>query len=219
MPLENDLARLLDNIDARSTRTPRGGVYVTLFVGILDTIAASCGTSRGPQPAVRAAIKREHRRDCRRPACRPPLSRPRLRRRASWSCDDADLLFFYTDGMVEAENEQATCSASTASRRCSSPSTRLASTDLSTARPHGAGVQGGGEPFGTDATMMALRLGPRSALVSEGSVADHARRWPVAARTRLATEIEPWDQRLHVRAVSTGLGAGDSSGFSSNERS
>jgi serine phosphatase RsbU (regulator of sigma subunit) len=166
MPLENDLARLLDNIDREVDENTPGGVYVTLFVGILDTERRTLryiNAGHNPQFVLRSGGSIERLSSAGLPVGLYP---GRGYVESELVLDDADLLFFYTDGMVEAENEQGDMFGID----------RLEALLLA---EHQAGVddlldrldrtvrefRGAAEPF-DDATMMALRLDRGPAVVS-----------------------------------------------------
>jgi sigma-B regulation protein RsbU (phosphoserine phosphatase) len=106
LPLERDLAKLADAIDREIERTTPRPVYLTLFVGILDTRGRTLryvNAGHNPQFVLRAGGGIQ-----RLPSTGLPAGmfaghgyQERLE-----SISDGDLLFFYTDGMIEVENEQ-----------------------------------------------------------------------------------------------------------------
>jgi HAMP domain-containing protein len=100
LPLELDLARLLDTLDREVDENTPGGVYVTLFVGVLDTerrVLRYINAGHNPQFVLRAGGSLE-----RLPSAGLPLGLLPGQGYAESELvlDDADLLFFYTDGMV-----------------------------------------------------------------------------------------------------------------------
>jgi sigma-B regulation protein RsbU (phosphoserine phosphatase) len=105
MPLEQDLARLLETIDHEVDERTPGGVYVTLFVGILDTgrrVMRYVNAGHNPQFVLRAGGTIERMSSAGLPVGLYPghgYTEHQV------ELGGADLLFFYTDGMVEAENE------------------------------------------------------------------------------------------------------------------
>jgi sigma-B regulation protein RsbU (phosphoserine phosphatase) len=106
LPLEPDLARLLDTLDREVDESTPGGVYVTLFVGVLDTerrVMRYINAGHNPQFVLRPGGSLE-----RLPSAGLPLGLLPGRGyvESELVLGDADLLFFYTDGMVEAENER-----------------------------------------------------------------------------------------------------------------
>jgi sigma-B regulation protein RsbU (phosphoserine phosphatase) len=106
LPLEPDLARLLDTLDREVDESTPSGVYVTLFVGVLDTerrVLRYINAGHNPQFVLRPGGSLERLSSAGLPLGLYPgqgYAESRL------VLDDADLLFFYTDGMVEAENER-----------------------------------------------------------------------------------------------------------------
>jgi len=106
LPLERDLAKLADAIDRDIERTTPRPVYLTLFVGILDTRLQTLryvNAGHNPQFILRAGGGVR---------CLPSTGLPvgmfagHGYEERTEALDDGDLLFFYTDGMVEVENEQ-----------------------------------------------------------------------------------------------------------------
>ena len=106
LPLETELARLADGLDSEiDANTPRG-VYLTLFLGILDVqrgLLTYVNAGHNPQFVLkpRGSIS--------------PLTSTGLPiallpgkgyKESSIEIAPGDLLFFYTDGLVETENEQ-----------------------------------------------------------------------------------------------------------------
>ncbi len=105
LPLERDLARLVDAIDRDVDERTPGGVYVTLFLGILDPRSRTLryvnaghhpqfllrhdgGLERMPSAGLPVGLYAGHGYD-----------------EHQVSVKDGDLIFFYTDGIVETENE------------------------------------------------------------------------------------------------------------------
>jgi sigma-B regulation protein RsbU (phosphoserine phosphatase) len=166
MPLESDLARLVDTIDREVDEGTPGGVFVTLFVGILDTerrVLRYINAGHNPQFVLRASGGIERLSAAGLPVGLYP---GHGYAESELVLGDADLLFFYTDGMVEAEDERGDMFGID----------RLESLLVA---EHQAGVddlldrvertvrefRGAAEPF-DDATMMALRLDQVPALAS-----------------------------------------------------
>jgi serine phosphatase RsbU (regulator of sigma subunit) len=158
MPHETDLAALADKLDRELDLNTPGPVYLTLFLGILDKagrVLRYVNAGHNPQFVLRAdGIE--------------PLSSTGLPialyaghgyKEARVSLASGDFLFFYTDGLVETENEAGEMFGAE----------RL-QTILAAERTHGidavlqrvehaaTGFRGGAELF-DDATMMALRIG------------------------------------------------------------
>jgi sigma-B regulation protein RsbU (phosphoserine phosphatase) len=158
LPLEPDLARLAAAIDQEIEASTPAGVYVTLFLGILDPAGKTLryvNAGHHPQFLIRGeGIE--------------PLSSSGMPVglyagqgyvERTVQLADNDLLFFYTDGTVEVENEQTEMFGAE----------RLESL-LRTNRDQGVDgllerieesvsrFRGAAEPF-DDVTIMALRLG------------------------------------------------------------
>jgi sigma-B regulation protein RsbU (phosphoserine phosphatase) len=106
LPLETNLARLAEELDREiDENTPRG-VYLTLFIAILDAdgrLLRYVNAGHNPQFVLRVGGGIE------------PLGSTGLPialysghgyRELSVPLGPGDLLFFYTDGLVEAENAQ-----------------------------------------------------------------------------------------------------------------
>jgi len=158
LPLETDLAALADVLDREiDANTPRG-VYLTLFLGILDVDGGALryvNAGHNPQFLLRAAGGLQ------------PLSSTGLPialypgqgyQEAVVEIGRGDLLFFYTDGLVETEND--------AGEMFGAERLQALLADV-----HACGIdkvledvertvrtfRGGAEPF-DDATMMALGI-------------------------------------------------------------
>ena len=166
MPLENDLARLVETIDHEVDENTPGGVFVTLFVGILDTerrVLRYINAGHNPQFVLRASGSIERLSSAGLPVGLYP---GQGYAESEVALGDADLLFFYTDGMVETENERGDMFS-------------IDRLEALLVAEHQAGVddlldrlervvrefRGTAEPF-DDATMMALRLDRGPALSS-----------------------------------------------------
>ena len=158
LPLETELARLAAGLDVEVDANTPGGVYLTLFLGILDVergLLQYVNAGHNPQFLLRAAGGIQ------------PLSSTGLPialysgqgyKEASVQIGRGDLLFFYTDGLVETENERDEMFGAD----------RLQSL-LEAEHSHGIDMvlerveqsvrdfRGKAEPF-DDATMMALRI-------------------------------------------------------------
>jgi sigma-B regulation protein RsbU (phosphoserine phosphatase) len=158
LPLEPDLARLTAAIDREIDASTPAGVYVTLFLGILDPSGKTLryvNAGHHPQFLIRGeGIE--------------PLSSSGMPvglyagqgyvERTVQLADD-DLLFFYTDGTVEVENEQTEMFGAERlesllrAHRDQGVDGLLERVEESVRRFRGAA-----EPF-DDVTIMALRLG------------------------------------------------------------
>lgn len=160
LPLEPDLARLTATIDREIEASTPAGVYATLFLGILDPERKTLryvNAGHHPQFLIRGdGIE--------------PLSSGGMPVglyaghgyvERTVQLADNDLLFFYTDGMVEVENEQAEMFGAERlesllrAHRDQGIDTLLERIEDSVRRYRGAA-----EPF-DDVTIMALRLGVR----------------------------------------------------------
>jgi serine phosphatase RsbU (regulator of sigma subunit) len=104
LPLETDLAKLASDLDREiDERTPRG-VYLTLFLAILETdgrMLRYINAGHNPQFVIRARGGIHAMTSTGLPIALYP---DHGYTEASVTIDPGDLLFFYTDGLVEAEN-------------------------------------------------------------------------------------------------------------------
>jgi sigma-B regulation protein RsbU (phosphoserine phosphatase) len=158
LPLEQNLAALVDAVDRDVDERTPGGVYVTLFVGILDPRTRRLryvNAGHHPQFVLRHEGGLE-----RMPSAGLPVG---LFAGHGYTehevvLRDGDLLFFYTDGTVETENEAGDMFGF---ERLEAQLAAGAEEDLDSVleRIEGAlrAFRGGAEPF-DDATMMALRV-------------------------------------------------------------
>ena len=159
LPFERDLATLADALDREIEQNTPREVYLTLFVGILDTAKATLryvNAGHHPQFVLRAAGGLQKLGSHGLPI---GLFAGHGYTEDLITLDEGDLLFFYTDGMVETEDETGDMFGSD----------RLEA--LLTAH-HDGGIdvvldrieravrtfRGKAEPF-DDATMMVLRFG------------------------------------------------------------
>jgi sigma-B regulation protein RsbU (phosphoserine phosphatase) len=104
LPLETDLAKLAAGLDREiDERTPRG-VYLTLFIGILETdgrLLRYVNAGHNPQFVIRARGGIQAMTSTGLPIALYP---DHGYKESSVAIEPGDLLFFYTDGLVEAEN-------------------------------------------------------------------------------------------------------------------
>ncbi len=105
LPLERDLAKLADAIDREMEQNTPRSVFLTLFVAILDTRRRTLryvNAGHNPQFVLRAGGGIEQ-----LPSTGLPVGMfaGHGYEERSVEIADGDLLFFYTDGMVEVENE------------------------------------------------------------------------------------------------------------------
>lgn len=164
LPLEHDLAALADAIDREVEHNTPRGVYVTLFVGILDPQPQTLryvNAGHNPQFVLRASGEIDRLQGTGMPV---GLFAGHGYQERCIQLEDDDLLFFYTDGLVEAENEAREMfgaerlEALIVRSRNESVADTLARIERAV-----SDFRGAAEPF-DDATMMALRLtGPERA--------------------------------------------------------
>jgi serine phosphatase RsbU (regulator of sigma subunit) len=106
LPHETDLARLADRLDREVDQNTPGSVYLTLFLGILETDGRQLryvNAGHNPQFILRAAGGIEQLGSTGMPIA---LYSGHGYRDARVLLSAGDLLFFYTDGLVETENER-----------------------------------------------------------------------------------------------------------------
>jgi sigma-B regulation protein RsbU (phosphoserine phosphatase) len=158
LPLETELARLADGLDREiDANTPRG-VYLTLFLGILDVERGRLqyvNAGHNPQFLLHAAGGIQ------------PLSSTGLpialypSQGYAESVVDigrGDLLFFYTDGLVETENAAGDMfGAERLQALLEASHTQGVDRILEEVETSVRRFRGDAEPF-DDATMMALRI-------------------------------------------------------------
>jgi sigma-B regulation protein RsbU (phosphoserine phosphatase) len=158
LPLETELARLADGLDSEiDASTPRG-VYLTLFLGILDVqrgLLTYVNAGHNPQFVLRTR------------GGISPLSSTGLPiallpgkgyKESSIEIRPGDLLFFYTDGLVEAENEGGDMFGAERLQALLSAEHEHGIDTVLERVEHAVGrFRGSAEPF-DDATMMALRI-------------------------------------------------------------
>ena len=159
LPLERDLAKLVDAIDGEIERTTPRPVYLTLFAGILDTREKTLryvNAGHNPQFILRAGGGIQ-----RLPSTGLPVGMfaGHGYEERTEAVADGDLLFFYTDGMVEVENERGEffdidqLEQLLVAEHCDAIGTLLARVEQAV-----HSFRGTAEAL-DDATMMALRFG------------------------------------------------------------
>jgi serine phosphatase RsbU (regulator of sigma subunit) len=158
IPLETDLARLADSLDAEiDANTPRA-VYLTLFLAILDIdrgLLHYVNAGHNPQFVLRGRGGIQPMSSTGLPIALYP---GQGYSRAQVSIEPGDLLFFYTDGLVEVEDETGDMfgaerlQALLAEEHDQRIDTVLERVELATRT-----FRGRAEPF-DDATLMALRI-------------------------------------------------------------
>jgi serine phosphatase RsbU (regulator of sigma subunit) len=158
LPLETDLAALADGLDRDvDENTPRS-VYVTLFLGILDVERSELryvNAGHNPQFLLRAQGGIEPLSSTGMPIA---LYAGQGYQEAVIRISAGDLLFFYTDGLVETENESGEMFGAERLQTllAAEHDTRIGIT-LERVETTVRKFRGGAEPF-DDATMMALRI-------------------------------------------------------------
>jgi sigma-B regulation protein RsbU (phosphoserine phosphatase) len=163
LPLELDLARLLETLDREVDESTPGGVYVTLFIGVLDTerrVLRYINAGHNPQFVLRPDGRLERLSSAGLPLGLLPgqgYAESRL------VLDDADLLFFYTDGMVEAENERGEMFSSERLEALLIAEHQAGVGDLLERVERAVQDFRGRADLFDDATMMALRFDERAA--------------------------------------------------------
>ena len=158
LPREFDLARLADSFDRELDRNTPSSVYLTLFMGILEEhgrVLRYVNAGHNPQFLIRRRGGIE------------PLSSTGLPialyaghgySEARVALEPGDLLFFYTDGLVEAENEIGDMfGAERLQQLLSEAQARDLASILTLVEGRVRAFRGDVEPL-DDATMMALRV-------------------------------------------------------------
>jgi sigma-B regulation protein RsbU (phosphoserine phosphatase) len=158
MPHEMDLALLADALDREMDQNTPGAVYFTLFLAILETdgrVLRYVNAGHNPQFLLRAAGGLE------------PLSSTGMPialfsghgyREARVELAAGDLLFFYTDGLVETENESGDMfGAERLEALLAVEHTQTVDTVLQRVEQAVTSFRGKAEPF-DDATLMAMRI-------------------------------------------------------------
>jgi sigma-B regulation protein RsbU (phosphoserine phosphatase) len=158
LPLENDLAALADAFDRELDRNTPRSVFLTLFMGILENDGRTLryvNAGHNPQFVIAGGGRIQ------------PLSSTGLPialfaghgyAEASVSLDHGDLLFFYTDGLVEAENAAGEMfGAERLQQLLAEAQSRDIDAILRHVEENVRAFRGAVEPL-DDATMMALRV-------------------------------------------------------------
>ena len=158
LPLETELARLAAGLDVDVDANTPGGVYLTLFLGILDVergLLQYVNAGHNPQFLLRAAGGIQPLSSTGLPIALYPgqgykESRVQIGR--------GDLLFFYTDGLVETENDRGDMfGAERLQVLLEAEHANGIDTVLERVEHSVRAFRGSAEPF-DDATMMALRV-------------------------------------------------------------
>jgi sigma-B regulation protein RsbU (phosphoserine phosphatase) len=158
LPLQPDLATLADLLDRDLEESTPGGVFVTLFIGVLEgggRVLRYVNAGHNPQYILRAQGGVE-----RLPCTGLPIGLFAGHGYKEIRVDLApgDLLFFFTDGLVEAENERGEMfGAERVEGILEEEHLRGIDVVLSRLEREIAAFRGKAEPM-DDATMMALRV-------------------------------------------------------------
>lgn len=158
LPHDTDLARLADRLDRDLDQNTPGSVYLTLFLGILELdgrLLRYVNAGHNPQFILRADGGIDQLGSTGMPIA---LYSGHGYREARVRLAPGDLLFFYTDGLVETENERGEMfGAERLQRILSAQQSQGIDTVLQQVEDQVAAFRGQAEPF-DDATMMALRI-------------------------------------------------------------
>jgi serine phosphatase RsbU (regulator of sigma subunit) len=159
LPLEQNLARLADALDRDLEQNTPLEVYLTLFVGIVDTARGELryvNAGHNPQFVLRADGGFERMASTGRPL---GLLAGAGYEEVKLALNEGDILFFYTDGMVDAENERGEFIGGERLEAALASSPRG---DVDSVLVHVEGIVRtfrGETELSDDATMMALRFG------------------------------------------------------------
>jgi serine phosphatase RsbU (regulator of sigma subunit) len=158
LPHESNLASLADHLDRELDQNTPGGVYLTLFLAILDIdgrLLRYVNAGHNPQFVLHGAAGISPLGSTGMPIA---LYAGHGYSEASTALAAGDLLFFYTDGLVETENEQQEMfGAERLERILENVRTDSIDSILHAVEDRVTVFRGAAEPF-DDATMMALRI-------------------------------------------------------------
>jgi serine phosphatase RsbU (regulator of sigma subunit) len=158
LPLETDLARLADGLDREIDENTPKSVYVTLFLGILDIerpMLRYVNAGHNPQFILRHCGGIEALSSTGMPVA---LYAGQGYQEAAVQIAAGDLLFFYTDGLVETENESGDMfGAERLQTLLAGEHEQRIDTVLERVDASVRSFRGKAEQF-DDATMMALRI-------------------------------------------------------------
>jgi serine phosphatase RsbU (regulator of sigma subunit) len=159
LPHETDLARLADRLDRELDQNTPGSVYLTLFLGILEIdgrVLRYVNAGHNPQFVIRRRGGLEALSSTGMPIA---LYAGHGYTEAQARLEAGDLLFFYTDGLVEAENEAGDMlGPERLQAMLVAVQTHEIDQVLRHVELHVSDFRGKVE-LGDDATMMALRIG------------------------------------------------------------
>jgi serine phosphatase RsbU (regulator of sigma subunit) len=158
LPLETDLARLADGLDREIDQNTPTSVYVTLFLGILELEQSRLryvNAGHNPQFLLRQRSGTERLSSTGMPIA---LYAGQGYQESVVDVAAGDLLFFYTDGLVETENERGEMfGAERLEALLVGEHEHRIETVLERVDSAVRSFRGRAEPF-DDATMMALRI-------------------------------------------------------------
>ena len=158
--LGQGLSAIAEAIDRDIEANSPGPVYATLFIAIFDPatrLMRYVNAGHNPQFVLRGDGRPS--RSCRRPACPSACSPGTATRSGEVQLAPGDLLFFYTDGCVEMENEAGDMFGSDRLESLVAAAARgSAEQVLATVEAAIAAFRGGRDLF-DDATMMAVTVG------------------------------------------------------------
>ena len=158
LPHETDLAKLADRLDRELDQNTPGGVYLTLFLAILDTdgrLLRYVNAGHNPQFLVRPGGTIEALGSTGMPIA---LYAGHGYAEARIRLNQGDLLFFYTDGLVETESEAGDMfGAERLQDILANEHTQGIDAVLARVEHHVTTFRGRAELF-DDATMMTLRI-------------------------------------------------------------
>jgi serine phosphatase RsbU (regulator of sigma subunit) len=158
LPHETDLAQLADRLDRELDQNTPGAVYLTLFLAILEMdgrLLRYVNAGHNPQFLLRGSGGIEALGSTGMPIA---LYSGHGYTEARIALTAGDLLFFYTDGLVETENEQGDMfSAERLQTILAAEQAQGIDTVLHRVEEQVTAFRGQAEPF-DDATMMALRI-------------------------------------------------------------
>lgn len=158
LPLETDLARLADGLDRDIDQNTPKSVYITLFLGILDLEQSQLryvNAGHNPQFLLRRRGGIEPLSSTGMPIA---LYAGQGYQESVVDVAAGDLLFFYTDGLVETENERGEMfGAERLQALLAAEHEQRIDTVLERVDAAVRSFRGRAEPF-DDATMMALRI-------------------------------------------------------------
>jgi sigma-B regulation protein RsbU (phosphoserine phosphatase) len=159
LSLGQDLASLAQELDVEVDRTTPGPVYSTLFVGIFDPVARrlrSVNAGHNPQYILRTDGRLERMESTGRPI---GLLSGGDYTEQHVELSAGDVLFFYTDGCVEAEDASGEMFGPEQLERVLAASAGLGADDVMVAVESAVSRFRSGVELTDDATMMVVKVG------------------------------------------------------------